>query len=141
MKRLDRSIDVEFITRTFFPKDIHNPAEINKGRCFLFAYITYRIYKDARLYDYGVHAFIQSKSNKKFYDSERVSGEKDWRDLPATNFGLGCFCIDCQKPARPIRTATRFKSIWKKMADKYGIDWKEVNRQIEKVLCDSRIKK
>lgn len=137
MKRLDGPINVEFVNKTFFPND-HNVSEINKGRCFVWAYIAYRLYKDAQLYDYGTHAFVRSKTNRRYYDSERSNGEKSWLDLPATNFGVGCGCHDCKRPARPIGTATRFKEIWFVSTLKYRIDWKEVYRQIEKVLCEQQ---
>ncbi len=133
MKKLDRPLDVEFINKTFFP-DYQDVSVINQGECFLWAYIAFKLYKNLELWDMGAHAFVRSKFDKKFYDSERPKGEKNWKDLPATNFGAGCGCPICQKPAKPYRTVTRFKQRWTGMTMRHGVKWPEVDAKIKQVL-------
>lgn len=133
MKKLDGPLNVKFINRTFFPeyKDV---SVINEGECFLWAYITFKVYKDVELWDMGAHAFVRSKLDGKFYDSERPQGEEDWKDLPATNFGEGCGCSVCQRPAKQYKTIVRFKKSWTGMTKRFGVKWEEVDANIHKVL-------
>jgi hypothetical protein len=83
---------------TVFQED---PARVNRGNCMKWAYLSYRIFRNCRLYSYGSHAFIKYQSL--YFDSERLDGEQDWRDLPACNFGKGCaqswcqFCLDAKQ--------------------------------------------
>lgn len=134
MRRKSGYLNVRFINRRFFPNDLKNIAEINEGRCFLWAYIAASLYEDVELWDMGAHAFVRSKKTGKFYDSEVPKGSEDWRDLRATNFGRGCGCNICTRPARPYRKIARFKHSWKRMAKQYSIDWEKVDQQIAKVL-------
>lgn len=88
------------------------PARINRGNCMKWAYLTYRIFQPARLWSYGSHAFV--KVENKFYDSERLQGENDWRDLPACNFGKGCagaWCTHCATEAQQVHP-DEFKKRW-----------------------------
>ena len=139
MQRLTSPIDVGYINRTFFPNDLNNLREINNGRCFLWAYIAYELYEHAQLCDIGAHAFIHSKLDDKFYDSEKPDGECDWVDLRATNFGKGCGCPTCGKGKRTYqrtyRSLDKFISSWTRMAEIFKVDWEKVNQQIEDELC------
>jgi hypothetical protein len=135
MRRLNGPIDVEFINRTFFPDVI--VKDINRGRCFLWAYIAYRLYKNLKLRDMGAHAFVYSKDTKKFYDSQKSQGEADWKDLPATNFGVGCGCSKCALGKRKYKTAGKFRRSWKEMAKSFKVDWLKINQQIQDVLCQN----
>ncbi len=133
MKKLEGPLDVKFINQNFFPeyKDV---SVINQGECFLWAYIAFRLYKNVELWDMGAHAFVRNKLDGKFYDSERPQGELDWKDLPATNFGEGCGCLACSKPARSYKSTVKFRSRWTGMVKKFGVKWPEVDAQIRKVL-------
>ena len=125
MPRLNGPLDVRFINQTFFPNDI--PKEINTGRCFLWAYIAFRLYKRVELWSFNSHAFVRYED--KFYDSERPLGEDDWKDLPATNWGA------IHDPA--IRVSPKqFKSEdeWAGPARQYKVVWKEVRAQVQKVV-------
>lgn len=125
MPRLNRPLDVHFINRNFFPNDI--PKEINYGRCFIWAYIAFRLYKRVELWSFNVHAFV--RYDGKFYDSERPLGEDDWKDLPATNFGVR------HDPA--IRVSPKqFKSEdeWAGPAREYKVVWKDLRAQVQKVV-------
>ena len=132
MQRLNGPVDVKFINRTFFPDDI--VEDINKGRCFLWAYLAFRLYKNTRLCDMGSHAFVYSKDTKKFYDSERPLGEKSWKDLPATNFGVGCGCGRCTKGRVTYKIPRKFRKSWKFMTEHHNVDWQKIHQQIKKVL-------
>ncbi len=80
------------------------------------------------------HAFVRSKVTGKFYDSERPKGVDDWKDLPATNFGKGCGCFTCQEPAKKYHSAEIFCDMWKEQQKRLGVNFKEIDQQIEKVL-------
>jgi hypothetical protein len=74
------------------------PARVNRGHCMKWAYLAYRIFRNCRLMSYGSHAFV--RVGTLYFDSERLIGERDWRDLPACNFGKGCanvYCTSCLK--------------------------------------------
>jgi hypothetical protein len=133
MKKLDGPLDVGFINRTFFSEHT-NVATINKGECFLWAYLAYRLYKNVELWDMGAHAFVRDKVTGKFYDSERPQGEEDWKDLPATNFGKGCGCHRCKQPARKFRVARKFRYAWRGMAKLHHVRWKKLHQEIKEVI-------
>jgi hypothetical protein len=131
MPRLNGPLDVHFINRTFFPSD--NPSKINTGRCFLWAYIAFRLYKGVELWTHEAHAFVKYRG--KFYDSQRPHGEEDWRDLPATNFGQGCGCSRCGRPAKQM-SPKLFKTYnqWGRLAKRYNVVWKDVRALVQKVV-------
>lgn len=133
MKKLNGSLDVNFINRTFFP-DYLDVSVINMGECFLWAYLAYRLYKNIELWDMGAHAFVRDKVTGKFYDSERPQGESDWRNLPATNFGQGCGCPRCQDPPRKFKTARKFRYSWRGMAKRHHVSWKKLHQEIKEVI-------
>lgn len=102
----------ELVIRCFPEQWWLYPAEINKGKCMQWAYYAYCLFDGVRLWSYGSHAFI--KHGTRYYDSERLAGERDWRDLPACNFGKGCgrhLCTLCSKRARPMNV-NRFQETW-----------------------------
>jgi hypothetical protein len=110
MNKLKR-FQPELVIQAFPETYRGNPAKINKGQCFRWAFIAYNLFEDVELWSYGIHAFV--KVEKKFYDSERLQGEEDWKDLPACNFGKGCgnlYCISCKK-ARSVSLDT-FQEKW-----------------------------
>lgn len=71
---------------------LSDPAEINQGNCYIWAYAVYQLVGDSRcilctvLTSYGDHAFI--KYNNKFYDSESLNGEDDWNNLKFFNYHI-----------------------------------------------------
>jgi hypothetical protein len=134
MQRLDGPIDVDYINRTFFPKDLNDLESINSGRCFLWAYIAYRLYKDAQLYDMGSHAFVYSKSTKRYYDSEVPQGVKRWRKLRATYNGQGCGCSSCTSGKHSQKILGKFRDRWRGSAEYHKVDWKALNFKIKAVL-------
>lgn len=121
----------ELITKTFFP--YVSPLVINSGRCFQWAYLTFRSFEKVELWHMKTHAFV--KYQDKFYDAERLKGVEDYVDLPATNFGKGCGCHRCLLPAQK-RTLIAFKHSWRGMQKIYGIKWEELDRQALKVITD-----
>lgn len=132
MERLSKSLNVAFINKTFFP-DYKDVKVINQGECFLWAYIAFQLYEGVQLWTFGSHAFVKYKG--KFYDSERPRGVKDWKDLPATNFGQGCGCWACSKPARR-QTVNAFKKpgSWGGSAKRFGVKWSDVRKQVQRVI-------
>jgi len=137
MQRLTSPLDVDFVTHTFFPT-VSDPSDLNTGRCFLWAYYAFRLYDKVHLWDSGIHAFIRYRG--KFYDSERSEGVTDWKDLPATNFGVGCGRADCRAPATKL-TLTQFKDDkhWGMNARKRQVVWKDIDRQVEKVIDEIQL--
>ena len=134
MKKLNGPLNVRFINRHFFPKQPE--FTINQGECFLWAYLAYRLYDDVELWDMGSHAFVRSKRTGKFYDSERPQGVKNWKDLPATNWGHGCGCGRCQQPARKFKTAGKFRRSWIGMMKRFEVDYVQLNDKINQFIKD-----
>lgn len=132
MQRLSAPLDVDFINKTFFPNDI--PKDINTERCFLWAYIAFQMYQGVQLWSFGTHAFVRYRG--KFYDSERSHGEADWKDLPATNFGKGCGCARCKKPAHRL-TVNQFKHTdnWGRNARNRKLNWGTIRSQVQQVIA------
>ena len=124
MPRLNGPLDVHFINQTFFPND--DVKDINYGRCFLWAYTAFRLYKRVELWDFEIHAFVRYEG--RFYDSERPLGELDWRDLPATNWGPATY-----EPARRVSPKT-YKKRWAPSAEDFNVVWKDVRAQVQKVV-------
>lgn len=120
-----------------FPEDDlrANPKQINKGLCMRWAYIAYQMFEGVELWDIGSHAFV--RVGDKFYDSERLQGEEDWRDLPACNFGVGCGpgCKRCQQGAAR-RTLEDFQSYWNGNPIKPNWEW--YNQLAEQALAEWR---
>jgi len=133
MKKLAGPIDVGFINRTFFPGYL-DVSVINMGECFLWAYIAFHLYDNLELCDMGAHAFVRSKLDNKFYDSERPQGEEDWKDLPATNFGEGCGCNICTQGIRKYKDIKKFQHTWRGMTKKHNVNWSKVDAKIRKVI-------
>ena len=114
MTRL-KKFQPELVTPLFLEARFrHNPAAINKGNCMQWAYMAYRMFEGVQLWDICSHAFI--KVQGKFYDSERLEGESDWKDLPACNFGAGCGSHFCERSGKPAqrRNPNNFKRQWNK---------------------------
>lgn len=107
---------------------------INQGRCFLWAYLAYRLYSNIQLWDIGAHAFVRSKKNKRFYDAEHPKGVSDWRDLKASNMGVGCGCPRCQEPPRHFATAGKFRHCWRGMAKHFDVDYQVLHQQIKLII-------
>lgn len=133
MRRLPGPVDVDLINKTFFPQDI--PSDINKGRCFLWAYIAYRLYDGLQLCDMGAHAFVCVRGKRHFYDSEAPDGVTSWKKLKATFGGSGCGCWRCMRGRKTYRAAGHFRRSWSRCAKQFKVDWNKVNKQIEEVLC------
>lgn len=133
MKKLAGPLNVKFINKTFFPeyKDV---SVINQGECFLWAYIAFHLYENVELWSMGSHAFVRSKLDKKFYDSEKPKGEENWRDLPATNMGVGCGCYRCSKGANKHLSIQKFQYTWRGMAKLHSVDWSNVDAKIQAVI-------
>lgn len=105
-----------FPEKGYFTK---NPKRINNGICMRWAYCSYLMFNNVELWSIPSHAFI--KIDKKFYDAERLCGEFDWRDLPATNFGKGCGYRKCSLGARRLGINS-FKKFWNNSY--YNPSWK-----------------
>jgi len=133
MKRLNGPLDVQFINNNFFSHHAR-PSDINKGECFLWAYYAYRLYPNVELWDMGAHAFVRDKVTGKFYDSERPNGEEDWQDLPATNFGKGCGCPICRRPARKFGVARKFRKAWRGMTKKFNVKWNIIHLKVKHTI-------
>lgn len=133
MRKLDGRLNVAFINKRFFP-DYLDVSVINEGECFVWAYIAYRLYSNLELWDMEAHAFVRCRKTGKFYDSERPKGVVDWRDLPATNFGMGCGCYTCQTPASKYRSVATFRDAWERQRKRFNIDFQKIDQEIKQVL-------
>lgn len=110
------------ITNEIFPKGT-SPEVINYGKCFIWAYSAFLIFKDIDLCDVDCHAFVLYKG--RFYDSETLRGSVDWRDLPATRFA---------STTAKVWSPGRFKREWRGNPKKYGTTWKAIEANAQKVL-------
>ena len=109
LKKLSK-FQPELVTQSFHVDWLRNdPIKINTGWCMQWAYTAHYMFEDVELWYMTSHAFVRYQD--KFYDSERLQGENDWRDLPATNFGKGCGCFKCSVPARHVSVA-KFRTVW-----------------------------
>ena len=133
MRKLAKPLDVDFINKTFFPCD-SDVSKINEGRCFLWAYTAFRLFKGLELWSNGSHAFVKSKVTGKFYDSETPHGAYDWTMLPATYDGEGCGCLICQKGARRARTIKQFQYTWRGLQKRYNVDYLKVDEKVKSVI-------
>lgn len=114
-----------FITKTFFKG--WDPDMINMGRCFQWAWMCYKTYDHVQLWGTDSHAFVKYRG--KFYDSERLMGVVDWRDLPACNFGKG-LSWNARK-----EDVGNFKFLWHDSCYmRFKTGWDELDSQVKKVL-------
>ncbi len=113
----------QLVTANFFPKYRRCPDKINHGQCFIWAWLCHRIFRDVVLCDSDNHAFV--KYGDKFYDSERLAGMSDWRDLPATQ--------GWDNPARWF-TARHFQKEWEFCLPMYGETWSSLNNKAARFL-------
>jgi hypothetical protein len=120
MKKLP-NFKASFITETFF-SDVPR-KNINKGRCFAWAYLAFKIFDGVELWDTWGHAFIKYRG--KFYDSDRPRGEKDWRDLPANKAGHSI---------AKRRSAPSFKLFWHGNPETFGFTWNSLDKQAKETL-------
>lgn len=127
MTKLEK-FDARFVTKTFFPS--FRAADINTGRCFMWAFLAYKLFQDVELYDTDVHAFV--KYNGKFYDSETHKGVKDWRKLPCHK--LVKPSIDAQK-----HSLASYKYRWSNSCSAYVVGrWAELETKAKKVLKNDK---
>lgn len=109
----------KIINKRFF-KSI-DPAAINRGQCFIWAYYAYLMFEDVSIWYNNTHAFV--KHNGKFYDSQSLNGEDCWLDLRAA---CGCDCKNSKchwtKGFHAKRTSIeKFKKVW-------GEEWGQTHR-------------
>lgn len=132
-KQLTGPINVGLINREFFPNDLDDLHYINQGRCWLWAYIAFRLYPRVELWTTGVHAFVRFQG--KFYDSERPLGEEDHNNLPANSNRIVCSCPSCRIPGQPL-TREQFitDAWWGRHAWGMGINFDELDTRVEKFI-------
>ena len=122
MRKL-KNFDPNFITETFFSEI--DPEEINMGQCFQWAYLAYNLFENVELWDLPHHAFVKYKG--KYYDSECPNGEKDWRDLPASNWGRWY-----KTPRR--QTPSAFKRDWFLQTKRFDTSWNELETLAKELI-------
>ena len=120
MRKIQK-FQAKFVTEFYFP-DIP-PNEINWGRCFMWAYLSFHTFKGLELWDCPVHAFIKYK--EKFYDSETLRGTDDYRKLP------------CIASIRRRLSLAQFKKEWAAQTDRFSTTWEDLYSQARKVLVQA----
>jgi len=123
MKKIEK-FDPKFITKTFFKN--YSPRDINRGQCFIWAYYAHLIFKDVQILFNDYHAFV--KYNGKFYDSQSLNGETDWRLLKT-----------CKKYPSFSRKTTidHFKHTWGNLwgqTDRFDITWDELEEEAQQAI-------
>ena len=120
--------NAQFITQEFFPQYKDKPQFINYGQCFQWSYLAHRIYADTELWDVRNHAFIKYKG--KFFDSERIHGVMDWRELPAV---CPLNMKSCPRIAKP-HNELGFKLCWGYARQSYGLKWDKLRQQADEFI-------
>lgn len=122
MKKL-QNFQPSLVTETFFSGYDH-PSHINDGECFIWAYLTFLIFKDVEMWYMDCHAFVKYRG--RFYDSERLNGVEDWQDLPATEGGGS---------VAKRYTVEQFKYGWRGQPKlRLNTSWEELEGYARKVL-------
>lgn len=110
------------VTKTFF-STYDDVSVINQGKCFIWAYLTFLLFKDVELWYMNSHAFVKYRG--RFYDSERLQGVYNWQDLPATENG-----DDIAKRF----TVEQFKHGWRGQPQRFNTSWGKLESEARKVL-------
>jgi len=114
------------VTKSIFPT-YRDPAIVNEGECFIWAYSAFLIFDNVELYYVNCHAFV--KYRKRFYDSEMLRGSTDWQDLPATS---GCSCP-------PIKVSPQiFKVAWGDQPQRFNTSWRKIEASARRVLKNAQ---
>jgi hypothetical protein len=128
------------VTAAYFPSYLNTPEKLNEGRCWQWAYLAHKTFKDVELWDICDHAFVRYRN--KFYDSERLFfGEMDWRDLPAASTGWSDYlvCPECEagnrEPGAAHLLEWQFKNHWTYQTRRYNTTWEELDRLAQKELA------
>lgn len=136
MERKIEPFQPMLVTAAFFNSYLNNPNQINQGRCWQWAYLAHKMFKGVELWDICEHAFVRYQN--KFYDSERPQGEEDWRDLPASNFGMCEQCPECEACGREWGLAqlseSQFRYHWQSQTKRYNITWADLDRMAQREL-------
>jgi hypothetical protein len=131
-----KTFQPELITKSHFTS-FTNPDVINQGRCWQWAYLAHKTFQGVELWDICEHAFVRYQN--KFYDCQRLLGEEDWRDLPASNLGSYQQCPECEACGRepegaiPL-TVKQFQYHWNSQTKRYNITWKDLDRMAQQYL-------
>jgi hypothetical protein len=109
------------VTKEFF-SGYDDVSVINEGECFIWAYTAYVIFQGVEVWYNDHHAFV--KYRNRFFDSERLKGVSDWRDLPATEGG-----------GMAAKTSiVNFKKAWAHNPRNFGTSWDQIEANARKVL-------
>lgn len=133
----------KLITETFFPDYVNKPEDINYGLCWEWAWLAHKTFKNVELWDICAHAFVRHRN--KFYDSQRLLGEEDWKDLPASNFGMSYYLepcgtclthpgrVDGNIEASPL-TESQFKLHWGSQTKRFNMSWAQLDKLAQQEL-------
>jgi hypothetical protein len=111
------------ITNNFF-KHHKTPETINEGECFIWAYLAHLVFKGVELWHAPTHAFVRYRG--RFYDSQRLRGELNWRDLPAA---------DWDERDKAVRSsASVFKHEWRGQPKEFDTSWAEIEAKARRLL-------
>src|SRR5260370_36514472 len=103
-----RRFQPKLITEVYFPHH-KKPITINDGECFVWAYLCFHTFVGVEIWHNPGHAFV--RHGGKFYDSERIKGERDFRDLPAIG---GCDAGTCRM------SQAQFKKEWRPQPPRFN---------------------
>lgn len=93
-----------------------DPSKINDGDCYIWAYVAHHLIDNSILCSVisllGSHAFI--KIDNRYYDSESLKGENDWRDLKYFKRNPAGYLARCQEQSKD-----QFEKYWDTSKDLY----------------------
>ena len=131
MHRKLRKFDPALITKEFFPDHVTTPENINHGKCYAWAYAAYLMFEDMELWDLKSrwsHAFVFNTKTGKFYDSEKLNGVVDWKELPCTT-ACGHTTGIAEK-----QTVEIFQKEWNESINWTDLSWKEIEKKVNRIL-------
>lgn len=121
---MNRSLNFnpKFVTKTIFHGI--NPAIINFGQCFIWAYSAHLIFANVKLCSIDCHAFVRYRG--RFYDSDRPNGVTDWDHLPASSFTM--------HDNYRSYSVSDFKKEWNTQPARFNTSWNQIERKALKAL-------
>jgi len=118
------------ITPTFFAQYQQDPSVINQGRCFIWAYLAFKLFKSVQLWHTPNHAFV--KYQKNFYDSQTLQGVSDWAHLPIHQYRQKTFPKYLLIAIRLSEKEFHFE--WGNQLYRFDVSWSGLSEQARQVL-------
>jgi len=116
MIKVPASFNGRFITRHLFRHYFNNGniSEINRGRCYDWAYMAYRLFPNVSLWTTDYHAWVEAKD--RHWDSETHKGVVNFMRLRCNERNTSPHCPPWDEQEPVIMNLYDFKNFW----DRFG---------------------